>query len=156
MSITIESPRAKPTAPRRGRNWEKAGWLYMRASGVLLVILIFGHLFVNLYSGDGVKGLDFNFVADKYATPFWQVYDELLLVLALVHGSNGMRTVVNDYATSTRPLIFGLTMNRILKGALLVSTIALIILGTLVIFTFDPCPAGAPSDLIPAACSVVK
>ncbi len=31
-------------APRRnkGVNWEKWGWIYMRVSGVVLVVLIFG------------------------------------------------------------------------------------------------------------------
>ena len=32
------------------------------------------------------------------ANPFWQVWDVLLLWLALIHGGNGMRTVINDYA----------------------------------------------------------
>ncbi len=91
-----------PELPRPARkrrvNWEKWGWLYMRFSGVLLVVLIFGHLFVNLFLGDGVKQIDFAFVAGKLADPFWIVYDLLLLWLALIHGSNGMRTIVNDYA----------------------------------------------------------
>ena len=51
MTVTIDSPRSKPA--RRGTNWEKWGWIYMRASGVVLVALIFGHLFVNLYAGEG-------------------------------------------------------------------------------------------------------
>ncbi|WP_285300979.1 hypothetical protein, partial [Klebsiella pneumoniae] len=71
--------------------------IYMRASGVLLVVLIFGHLFVNMVAGEGVKQIDFAFVAGKWANPFWQVWDSLMLGLALVHGSNGMRTIINDY-----------------------------------------------------------
>ena len=58
-----------------------------------------------------------------------------------------MRTLVNDYATNR-------TVRRILLGAILVSTAALLILGTLVIYTFDPCPAGAPADLLPSFCPV--
>ena len=41
----------------------------MRVSGVLLVVLIFGHLFVNLMVGEGIHGIDFAFVAGKFATP---------------------------------------------------------------------------------------
>ena len=94
----IESPRtpARP-APRRGVNLEKWGWIYMRASGVLLLVLIFGHLFANLMVGEGVKAIDFGFVAGKWASPFWQWWDVLMLWLALIHGANGMRTLVNDY-----------------------------------------------------------
>ena len=142
--------------PRRGINWEKWGWIYMRASGVLLVVLIFGHLFVNLYAGEGVSALDFGFVAGKWASPFWQWYDFALLWLALVHGSNGMRTIINDYTTQplggTR-LRRLLTPHYIFKTLLVGSTIVLLVLGTLVIFTFDPCPAGAPAALLPTFCA---
>jgi succinate dehydrogenase / fumarate reductase membrane anchor subunit len=145
---TIEAPRSS-SAPqnRKGINWEKWGWIYMRASGVVLVVLIFGHLFINLMVGDGVKAIDFAFVAGKYATPFWQVWDLIMLWLALIHGANGMRTLVNDYATSPR-------LGKVLKGALFASAAILIILGTLVIFTFDPCPV-VPADqlsLLPSFC----
>ena len=145
MSVSIESPRAKPVVARR-RNVEKWGWIYMRASGVLLVVLIFGHLFVNLMLGEGIKGIDFAFVAGKFANPFWQVWDVLMLWLAFIHGTNGMRTIVNDYATN--PLT-----NRVLKIALVSSTAVLWLLGTLVLFTFDPCPVSANPDLLPSFCS---
>jgi succinate dehydrogenase / fumarate reductase membrane anchor subunit len=146
----INDPRTKdsPVVRRgRGKNWEKWGWIYMRASGLVLVVLIFGHLFINLYAGGGVRALDFAFVAGKYATPFWKVYDFLLLWLALIHGANGMRTIVNDYANNT-------TVRRILLGAIFGSTAVLLLLGTLVIYTFDPCPAGSPADLLPSFCPV--
>jgi succinate dehydrogenase / fumarate reductase membrane anchor subunit len=147
MSV-IEAPRsAAPRKRRRGINWEKWGWIYMRASGVVLVVLIFGHLFVNLVAGEGVNAIDFAFVAGKLADPFWVVWDTLLLWLALIHGANGMRTLVNDYATN--PLV-----RRILILALAASTAVLLILGTLVIYTFDPCPAGSPADLLPTFCPV--
>jgi succinate dehydrogenase / fumarate reductase membrane anchor subunit len=143
----IESPRTPARqAPRRGVNLEKWGWIYMRASGVLLVVLIFGHLYVNLIDGEGVKAIDFGFVAGKWASPFWQVWDLLILWLALIHGANGMRTIVNDY---TNPG----AVQKVLKGALVLSTIVLLVLGTLVIFTFDPCPAGSPAELLPSFCT---
>ena len=55
-----------------------------------------------------------------------------MLWLALIHGANGMRTIVNDYVThdGTR---------RVLVWALWLSAAFLILLGTLVVFTFDPC-----------------
>jgi succinate dehydrogenase / fumarate reductase membrane anchor subunit len=144
---TIEAPRT-PSRPARnkGINWEKWGWVYMRVSGVLLVVLIFGHLFVNLVLGDGIKAIDFAFVGGKWANPFWQVWDCLMLWLALIHGGNGMRTLVNDYAR-------GRTVNRILKWAILAAVVVLIVLGTLVCFTFDPCPAGAAASDLPSFCA---
>jgi len=148
MSL-IEAPRSPGIQRRtkRGINWEKWGWIYMRASGVVLVVLIFGHLFVNLVAGEGVKAIDFAFVAGKLADPFWVVWDTLLLWLALIHGANGIRTIINDYAN--QPVV-----RRILLGAVAVSTAVLLILGTLVIYTFDPCPVGSPADLLPSFCPV--
>lgn len=147
MATTIDAPRSPYTrSPQKGGvNWEKWGWVYMRVSGVLLVVLIFGHLFVNLLVGEGVSALNFAFVAGKLTDPFWQWWDVAMLWLALIHGGNGMRTLVNDYAM--QPLTRG-----ILKSAILGAVVILIILGTLVVFTFDPCPAGSPADLLPSFC----
>jgi len=142
---TIEAPRTPARPARKGVNWEKWGWIYMRLSGLILIVLIFGHLLINLVLGDGVKQIDFAFVAGKYATPFWQVWDLLMLWLALIHGGNGMRTLVNDYAHNR-------TVNRILRWAVYAAVVVLIVLGTLVIFTFDPCPAGAAADQLPSFC----
>lgn len=143
---TIANPRSA-TGPRRsGINLEKWGWLFMRASGVLLVVLIFGHLLVNLVLGEGVRQIDFAFVAGKYATPFWQWWDVVMLWLALIHGTNGMRTIVNDYVTHNGT-------RRVLVWALWIVAALLILLGTLVVFTFDPCPAGSPADLLPSFCT---
>jgi succinate dehydrogenase / fumarate reductase membrane anchor subunit len=64
----------------------------------------------------------------------------------MIHGGNGMRTIVNDYATKA-------VTRRVLQGAILVAVVAMIVLGTLVVYTFDPCPAGSPADLLPSFCS---
>ena len=145
MTATIEAPRSPRTRQQSRVNFEKWGWIYMRASGVVLIVLIFGHLFVNLVAGVGVKAIDFGFVGGKLSQPFWQIWDTMLLWLALIHGANGMRTIVNDYASN--PVV-----RRILTGALLASAALLILLGTLVIYTFDPCPAGSPAELLPSFC----
>ena len=145
MSVTIEIPNTPTRPAKRGINWEKWGWIYMRASGIALVVLIFGHLFVNLMVGEGVKAIDFAFVAGKLTNPFWIVWDTAMLWLALIHGANGMRTIINDYASRERT-------RMVLHGALLISTIALLILGTLTIYAFDPCPAGSPAELLPSFC----
>ena len=141
---TVEYPRTAAAA-RKGGNWEKSGWLFMRASGVLLVILIVGHLFSNLMVGDGIAAIDFGFVAGKLSQPFWQVWDALMLVLALIHGANGMRTIINDYVSKPGP-------RKGLHVVLFLAAAALVVLGLLVIFTFDPCPTTSNPDLLPSFC----
>ena len=118
----------------------------MRVSGVILIGLIFTHLTVNLMQDGGVKAIDFAFVAGKLANPFWQWFDVTLLWLALIHGSNGMRVVIEDY-------VYRPGLKRGLLVSLGISAATLIVLGTLVIFTLDPCPAGSPADLLPSFCA---
>jgi succinate dehydrogenase / fumarate reductase membrane anchor subunit len=144
---TIDAPRAKYRRSRATRsNFELYSWLFMRGSGVLLIAFVFGHLFVNLVTGEGIKQVDFAFIAGKWTNPFWQTWDLLMLWLAELHGVNGVRTIINDYAEKD-------TTRIVLKTLLWVSAALVMFLGTLVIFTFDPCPAGAPSDLVPAVCT---
>ncbi len=136
---TIESPRSGRTTPGYSRsstsrgNFEMIAWLFMRLSGALLVVLIFTHLWVNLISGDGISGVDFGFVAGKWASPLWQIWDLTMLWLAMLHGTNGIRVIINDYAEKNSTRMW-------LKGVLYTSTVVIVVLGTLVIFTFDPCP----------------
>ena len=47
--------------------------------------------------------------------------------------TNGVRTIINDYAERDSTRFW-------LKGVLYAATFVIVILGTLVIFTFDPCP----------------
>ena len=141
--VTIETPRSPRN--RKSANREKLAWLFMRASGVVLIVLVFGHLFINLFSGDGIKAIDFAFVAGKWANPFWQIWDTLMLWLALIHGTNGMRTLVNDYTNRE-------IMRKLLNGSLWTICILLIVLGTLVTTTFDPCPDTSVASALPQFC----
>jgi succinate dehydrogenase / fumarate reductase membrane anchor subunit len=125
---------------------DRLAWVFMRVSGVVLIVLIFTHLTVNLMQDGGVKAIDFAFAAGKLANPFWQWFDVTLLWLALIHGSNGMRVVIEDY-------VYRPGLKRGLLVSLGVSAATLIVLGTLVIFTLDPCPAGSPADLLPSFCA---
>ncbi len=108
-AYTVDNPRAgHPGPPRqrtkktpkstRGGNFEMYGWLFMRLSGVVLVVLVIGHLLIQLVLDGGVSKVGFAFVAGRWASPWWQVWDLLMLWLAMLHGCNGLRTVINDYA----------------------------------------------------------
>jgi succinate dehydrogenase / fumarate reductase membrane anchor subunit len=129
----IEAPRkrTKKTPKATRGNFEMAAWLFMRLSGVVLVVLVIGHLLIQLVLDGGVSKIGFAFVAGRWASPFWQTWDLLMLWLAMLHGANGLRTVINDYAERADTRLW-------LKGMLYTATVFTILLGTLVIFTFDP------------------
>ncbi len=117
----------------------------MRISGVLLLGLIFWHLISNLVLGDGISGIDFAFVAGKWANPWVQVMDGAMLWLALIHGTNGMRTIVNDYTERE-------AIRKTLVVTLWAICAALIVLGTLVLTTFDPCIDPDAVNYLPEIC----
>lgn len=54
-----------------------------------------------------------------------------MLWLATLHGANGLRTIINDYAERDNTRLW-------LKALLYTAAGFTIVLGTLVIFTFDP------------------
>jgi succinate dehydrogenase / fumarate reductase membrane anchor subunit len=128
----IEAPRSSPS--RRGRsrtNVELYAWLFMRISGIFLVVLVLGHLFIMNILDGGVQRINWAFVAGRWASPFWQLWDLLMLWLAMIHGSNGLRTIINDYTRRDATRLA-------LKSLLYLAATITIALGTLVIFTFDP------------------
>jgi succinate dehydrogenase / fumarate reductase membrane anchor subunit len=130
----IELPRALPPrrVPRTSRgNFELYAWLFMRISGMLLVVLVLGHLFIMNILDGGVQRINFGFVAGRWASPFWQTWDLMMLWLAQLHGANGMRTIINDYTRRDSTRFW-------LKMLLYVASGLVLFLGTLVIFTFDP------------------
>lgn len=119
-------------------------WSFMRLSGVLILPLVFGHLalmhviqgvFDITGAGIQVVGTDIvnesgsavEFVGARWnmlvaGVAIWRVYDGLLLALVVLHGFNGLRYVVNDYAHS--PLV-----NRALNWAIVFGAAALIVVG---------------------------
>ncbi len=104
----------------------------MRLSGLALVFLALGHMFIMhvlvVLTG---QQIDFAFVQSRWGTPFWRIYDLLLLVLALAHGVNGARIVIGDYVT-----------NRTARGLLLSILLAIsgiwLVAGIAIIAFFDP------------------
>ena len=115
--------------PRPAGGTELYAWLFMRISGVVLLLLALGHLFI-MHVFNSVHNIDYDFVAARYLGLFWRGYDLMMLRLAMIHGMNGLRTLVDDYL---RPPWRGLTV----KGLYAVGALFLI-LGTWVIIAFKP------------------
>jgi succinate dehydrogenase / fumarate reductase membrane anchor subunit len=116
--------------PRPESGLELYAWMFMRVSGVMLLFLALGHLLI-MHIINNVDNIDFLFVARRYATPFWRTYDLVMLWLALIHGLNGIRTLVGDYV---RPKGWQVAT----LASLYVFGFILLALGSLTILTFRP------------------
>jgi len=120
--------RPRPEASGRERFW----WYFMRLSGLALVILALGHMFVMHILVEITGGeIDFAFVQSRWGTPFWRIYDLLLLLLAFIHGVNGARVVIGDYVTNR-------TGRSLIIGSFLAIAAIWLVLGMAVIAFFDP------------------
>jgi succinate dehydrogenase / fumarate reductase membrane anchor subunit len=131
-----EAPAPDPRPPGHGRDrpvgsFELWAWLFMRISGIALLILAVGHVLIMHVLDEGVDRVNFAFIQLRWASPFWKTWDWLMLVLALIHGVNGLRVIVLDYV---RPAGARLAINSFFT----VLGAALMVLGTIVVVTFDP------------------
>jgi succinate dehydrogenase / fumarate reductase, membrane anchor subunit len=119
------------TASRRPSSWEVWWWFFMRISGVVLVFLVLVHVYIMHLVGEGVERVDFAFVAERWDNVGWKTFDWVMLVLAVLHGTNGLRIVIDDYVRKpgTRTAI---------KGSLYALAGILTIMGTAVVVTFTP------------------
>lgn len=120
----------RASGQRPTSNFELWSWYYFRISGVLLLFLALGHVYV-MHIQTPVEEVNYAFVAARYARPFWRTYDLLLLLLAMTHGVNGMRIILHDYIRGRSWRVFAYS---ILYSAALIFTV----LGALVILTFQP------------------
>ena len=118
--------------PRPAGGVELYAWLFMRISGIVLLALALGHWFI-MHVFNSVHVIDYQFVAARYLHLFWRGYDLTMLWLAMLHGTNGLRTLADDYA---KPPIRGMVM----KGLYVVAAFLLVV-GTWVIIAFQPAAA---------------
>ena len=131
----VKPPGAGRNRPIRG--FELWTWLFMRISGIVLLFLAVGHVLIMHVFGTGVDRVNFAFIQLRWASPFWKTWDWLMLVLALLHGVNGLRVIALDYV---RPAGVRLAINSFftILGA------ALMALGTIIVVTFDPAKWPSP------------
>ncbi len=119
----ISSPAGSPRSSRVAtpRNFETTAWMFMRYSAILLIPLAFGHLILQDVIV-GVHRIDIDYVAMRWATLGWRIYDAALLAFAFAHGVNGLRQVLMDYIRSERAF-------RIVSWVLLIGWLAITVVG---------------------------
>jgi succinate dehydrogenase / fumarate reductase, membrane anchor subunit len=142
MALSTEPRRSTPGRPegaasyKVGRDRPVGGfelwtWLFMRISGIVLLVLAVGHVLIMHVVDEGVDRVDFAFIATRWGSPFWRTWDWALLVLALIHGINGLRVITLDYVRPAGAR-FAINISFYTIGFML------FVLGTVIVFTFDP------------------
>ena len=111
---------------------ELQSWCFMRISGLILLFLALGHL-VLMHLIHNVDEINYAFVAGRYAGWFWRGYDLLMLLLAMIHGTNGARILIDDYLH--RPI-----WRRVALTSLYLVCGGLTVLGTVAALFFKPVP----------------
>src|SRR5579885_2349479 len=119
-----------------GGGFETFSWYFFRISGVALIFLAIIHLFLNHVTTD-VACTSYQLIALRYTNPFWRLYDWLLLTLALLHGMNGLRVVIDDYVHSR-------SWRLVLQSSVGALTLIFFMLGTITLITFQPNPSILP------------
>jgi succinate dehydrogenase / fumarate reductase membrane anchor subunit len=114
---------------KRRNNFERYAFLFMRLSGVLLLLLAVGHMMIQHVLRD-VHSLTLQVVQDVWRSWGWRVYDLLLLIFAIVHGFNGLRQVLQDYIHKPGTV-------KTIGYVLVVLIVLTIIWSAVAIFTFD-------------------
>ena len=126
-SATTKITRRKTKIPT---NFERRAFMFMRMSGIALLVLAVGHLLIqHVLNSSG--NLTVQVVADTWNSWGWRVYDLLLLIFAISHGFNGFRNVLEDY-------IHNRSTVKVINIILLILMIVTIVYSAIAIMAFDP------------------
>lgn len=131
----VTSPKVEGVTVRKVQvesNRERYGYMFMRLSGVALLILAVGHMVIQHILNSSAN-LTIQFVAAQWSSWGWKAYDIMLLWLAIPHGINGLRNVLLDYIHSPG-------LSRIISALLVLFVIATVIWATIGMILFDPAP----------------
>jgi succinate dehydrogenase / fumarate reductase membrane anchor subunit len=113
-------------------NWERYSFLFMRLSGVGLLVLAVGHMVIQ-HILNGSTTLTIQFVAAQWSSWGWKAYDIMLLWLAIPHGFNGLRYILGDYIHNRAAM-------RAVTAVLGLVVIVTVIWATIGMILFDPAP----------------
>jgi succinate dehydrogenase / fumarate reductase membrane anchor subunit len=93
--------------------FELQAWYFMRISGLVLVLLALGHLCIT-HLLNNVENINYDFVASRWANPrtgvLWRLWDLTMINLAVLHGFNGIRQVLDEYVTRPPGRVFAHTL----------------------------------------------
>ena len=111
-------------------NFERFAFLFMRLTGIGLIILAVGHVLIQHVLND-VHNLTLEVVAATWNSWGWKAYDMLLLAFAIPHGVNGLRNVLEDYIHNKQTV-------KVVNIILIIFVVATLIWAGFAIVSFNP------------------
>jgi succinate dehydrogenase / fumarate reductase membrane anchor subunit len=107
------------------RSYERYLWLFMRLSGVAMLILAVGHMVIQHVLNSSAN-LTLQFVAAQWSSWGWKTFDILLLWMAIPHGIRGLFNILSDYVHNpgARRLI-GIVLGLFVVATVIWATIAI-------------------------------
>lgn len=122
-------------------NFERYAYLFMRMSGLVLMILAVGHMIIqHVLNSSG--NLTLIFVAEQWNSWGWKAYDIFLLIFAISHGINGLRNVLADYIHSA-------SLMKTINIVLAIFVVVTVIWAAVGIALFDPEAARQAASNLP-------
>ena len=123
-------------------NFERYAFLFMRMSGLILLILAVGHMMIqHVLNSSG--NLTLIFVAEQWNSWGWKAYDIFLLLFAIPHGVNGLRNILEDY-------IHNPGLMKTINIILAIFVVATVIWAAIGISLFDPEAARQAAQGLPS------
>lgn len=126
-AVVSERPNSELSAGIPG--FDRLVWYFLRVSGLALVILACGHVLITHFFNVPSDTV-FDWVANRWASPFWRTFDTLLLFFALWHGILGLRMIITD-------LVRAPGWRVALNSLCMVVGVVFFALGLVTIFAFD-------------------
>ena len=121
------------TRVRPSSGLELRAWYLMRISGLLLVFLAVGHLFI-MHILNNVETINYAFIANRWAAPksgaIWRMWDFAMITLAVGHGFNGLRQILYEYIAKP-------SLRMLVSTLIWLATVSLIAIGSYAIFMFQ-------------------
>jgi succinate dehydrogenase hydrophobic anchor subunit len=114
----------RPAQPRRSRpNARTASFILVRVTGLALTVLVLGHFTLTHIVHD-VADTNSAFVAKRWGSALWVIWDWLMLAAALAHGAAGVWIAIDDYTPAAaqrarrRSILLGLSALALALGTL--------------------------------------
>jgi succinate dehydrogenase hydrophobic anchor subunit len=114
----------RPARPRATRSGARtASFILVRVTGLALTVLVLGHFTLTHIVHD-VADTNSAFVAKRWGSALWVIWDWLMLAAALAHGAAGVWIAIDDYTpaaaqrTRRRSILLGLSALALALGTL--------------------------------------